>query len=154
MFWNYTLASVEKTYLAAQIPQRTNCILRPKSFWSLFLSPILEAESGCKGKATFPNFQIFLKKNFQHFFFENHLPVFEAESGCKGKASFWNFQIFSKKTLTFFENHLFHLLEAKAVAKIEHIFETTKFFWKKFWKIFKNHFLRSEPLSDLIASAK
>ena len=135
MFWNYTLASVEKTYLAAQIPQRTNCILRPKSFWSLFLSPILEAESGCKGKATFPNFQIFLKKNFQHFF-ENHLPVFEAESGCKGKASFWNFQIFSKKTLTFFWEPFVSPFRGESGCKDRAYFWNHQIFLKKVLKNF------------------
>jgi hypothetical protein len=88
----------------------------------LFLSPILEAESGCKGKATFSNFQIFLKK-FSNFFSENVLLSFSfrSESGCKGKATFSNFQIFLKKSLI---------------------------------KFFKNHFLRSGSVSDLIAGAK
>ena len=74
----------------------------------LFLFPIFEAESGCKGKATFPNFQIFLKK-FSNFFSENLLPSFLSESGCKGKASFSNFQIFFKKSLIkIFKNHFLH----------------------------------------------
>jgi hypothetical protein len=62
----------------------------------LFLSPILEAESGCKGKATFSNFQIFLKK-FSNFFFQR----------------------------TFCSR--FHL-EAKAVAKVRQLFQTSKSF--------------------------
>jgi hypothetical protein len=82
---------MEKTYLAAQIPQRTNLYLKTEvCLISLFLSPILEAESGCKDTATFSNFQIFLKK-FLTFFFEepNRSCIsFLSESGCKGKATF------------------------------------------------------------------
>ena len=60
---------MEKTYLAAQIPQRTNLYLKTEVYlMSLFLFPILEAEIGCKGKATFSNFQIFLKKSLIKFF--------------------------------------------------------------------------------------
>jgi hypothetical protein len=59
---------VEKLYLAAQIPQRTNLYLKTEVYLMfLFLFPILEAEIGCKDKATFSNFQIFLKK-FSNFF--------------------------------------------------------------------------------------
>ena len=61
---------MEKTHLAAQIPQRTNLYLKTEVYLiSLFLSDFFRAESGCKDTATFPNLQIFSEK-FSNFFFE------------------------------------------------------------------------------------
>jgi len=56
-------------------------------------------------------------------------PILEAESGCKGKATFSNFQIFFEKFSTFFFTEPFcSRLEAKAVAKVMQVFQTSKSF--------------------------
>ena len=65
-------------------------------------------------------------------------PIFEAESGCKGKATIPNFQIFLKKSLTFFSKNQIgdFRFNAKAVAKVRQLFQFSKFFLKKCFKIF------------------
>lgn len=150
----------KKLNLAAQIPQRTNLYLKTEvylMFMSLF--PILEAEIGCKDKATFSNFQIFLK-NFQTFFSKRTVSdcfTTEAEIGCKGKVSFCNFQIFLELFLIFFLRTNFRLLpfRSESGCKGKASFCNFQIFLKKsLIKIFKNHFLRSSRVSDLIAGAK
>ena len=140
---------MEKLNLAAQIPQRTNLYLKTEvylMFMSLF--PILEAEIGCKDKATFSNFQIFLK-NFQTFFSKRTVSdcfTTEAEIGCKGKVSFCNFQIFLELFLIFFLRTNFRLLPfrsesgCKGKASFSNFQIILRFFFEK---LFLRTFRRS-----------
>ena len=100
---------MEKTYLAAQIPQRTNSIWSSLATLSFYFCTfaVLLARKWCKDKASFLIYQIFhcfFAKNFSEpYFFAPRVPmlfvsIILPDCGCKVTANFSNFQMF----LTFF----------------------------------------------------
>ena len=86
-----------KTYLAAQVPQRTLLFDWAVALIFLFsLSHLFRRESGAKVRCFFQTtkfFENFFQKNFQNLCFWLSL-FYEREIRCKDKASFLNFQIF------------------------------------------------------------
>ena len=96
---------MEKTYLAAQIPQRTNSIWSSLATLSFYFCThaILLARKWCKDKASFLIYQIFhcfFAKNFSEpYFFAPRVPmlfvsIILPDCGCKVTANFSNFQMF------------------------------------------------------------
>ena len=96
---------MEKTYLAAQIPQRTNSIWSSLATLSFYFCTfaVLLARKWCKDKASFLIYQIFhcfFAKNFSEpYFFAPRVPmlfvcILLPDCGCKVTANFSNFQMF------------------------------------------------------------
>ena len=148
LFWNHSLARVEKL-IAAQVLQRTPFVILLQELIPLLgrlilrspLSPVRWFSAGkwCKGKSYFLNHQIFFKiffsETFRTFFFARQRSSLQ-QSGCKGKNFFLNIQKISQNFLNFLQNpRSGNPLSPKAAAKIN----TFNLIFQIFLPIFYNH---------------